>query len=348
MRPTRKSNIRLGIYIASGVVLFIFLIYLIGSRQNMFQRNVKITATFTDVKGIHVGANVRFTGIDVGTISKMVILSDTSVKIEMAINEKVTPFIKKNSVATIATEGLMGSKIIVLLPGSPDERSIIDGDNLPTSPPVEIDDIIREIKISSESISAVSSNLVDITNKINRGEGIFGKIFTDTTFAYNLSLSSQNLEEISARVNRGEGLVGRIFADTSLANKLDSASILIEQISRNLEGITQKVDKGEGIFNLLLNDTSLTYNLYSASQNLNYSTANLEKFTNNLIGITDKMNTGNGAFNKLLVDSVFADSLDITVRNLNETMLEIQSASEALQKSRLLKAFTKKNKEEKQ
>lgn len=346
MRPTRKSNIRLGIYIASGVLLFIFIIYLIGSRQNMFQRNVKITAIFTDVRGIRVGANIRFTGIDVGTVSKMVILSDTSVRIEMAINEKVTSFIKKNSVATIATEGLMGSKIIVLMPGSPDERSILDGDNLPTSPAVEIDDIIREIKISSEKISAVSSNLVDITNKINRGEGIFGKIFTDTTFASNLTLSSQNLQEISDRVNRGEGLVGRIFADTSLANNLDSASILMEQIARNLEGISQKVDKGEGIFDLLLSDTSLSYNLYSASKNLNYSTANLEKFSNNLIGITDKMNTGKGAFNKLLVDSVFADSLDITVRNLNEAILEIQSASEALQKSRLFKAFTKKNKKE--
>lgn len=346
MRPTRKSNIRLGIYIASGVLLFIFLIYLIGSRQNMFQRNVKITATFTDVKGLRVGANVRFTGIDVGTVNKMVILSDTRVLIEMAIHEKVTTFIKKNSVATIANEGLMGSKIVVILPGSADERSILNGDNLSTSQPVEIDDIIREIKTSSERISAVSSNLVDITDKINRGEGIFGKIFTDTSFAYNLSLSSQNLQEISDRVNRGEGLVGRIFADTSLANNLDSASILIEQISRNLEGITQKVDQGEGIFSLLLSDTSLTYNLYVASQNLNYSTANLEKFSNNLIGVTDKMNTGKGAFNKLLVDSVFADSLDILVRNLNEAVLEIKATSEAVQQSKLLRAFSKKPRKE--
>jgi phospholipid/cholesterol/gamma-HCH transport system substrate-binding protein len=347
MRPTRKSNIQLGIYIASGILLFIFVIYLIGSHQNMFQRNVKITAIFADVKGLRVGANVRFTGIDVGTVSKMDILSDTTVLIEMAVNEKVAPFIKKNSVATIANEGLMGSKIVILLPGSANERSIHDGDNLLTSLPVEIDDIIREIKISSERISAVSSNLVDITNKINRGEGIFGKIFSDTSFAYNLSLSSQNLQEISGRVNRGEGIVGRLFADTSLASNIDSATILMEQISRNIEGITQKINQGQGIFDLLLSDTSLTYNLYESSQNLNYSTANLEKFSNNLVGITEKMNNGNGAFNKLLVDSAFADSLDITIHNLNETILEVQSASEALQQSRLVKAFAKKPKEEK-
>jgi phospholipid/cholesterol/gamma-HCH transport system substrate-binding protein len=343
MRPTRKSNIRLGIYIASGVLLFIIVIYLIGSRQNMFQRNVKITATFEDVKGLRVGANVRFTGIDVGTVSKMVILSDTAVRIEMAVHEKVTSFIRINSVATIANEGLMGSKIVVLLPGSASERSIRDGDQLLTSQPVEIDDIIREIKHSSEQITAVSSNLVDITNKINRGEGIFGKIFTDTSFAYNLSLTSENIQEISRRVNKGEGIVGRLFADTSLASNIDSAAILMEQISRNIEGITQKIDQGQGIFELLLSDTSLTFNMYEASRNLNYSTANLEKFSGNLMDITEKMNSGKGTFNKMLVDSVFADSLDITIRNLNETILEIQKVSEALQQSRLVRSFEKKS-----
>jgi phospholipid/cholesterol/gamma-HCH transport system substrate-binding protein len=346
MRPTRKSNIRLGIYIASGVLLFIVIIYFIGRQQHMFQRNLKITAIFSDVRGLNVGANVRFTGIDVGTVSKMIILSDTSVRIEMAINDKVTPFIKRNSMATIATEGLMGSKIVVLMPGSPDERSIINGDNLSTMPAVDIDDIIKEIKTSSEKISAVSSNLVDITNKVNRGEGIFGKIFTDTTIAYNIGMSSRNLEQISARINRGEGLVGRLFADTSLAADIDSASFLLEQITRNIQGITHNVNRGQGVVGRLLTDTSLINHIYLATENLNNSTANLEKFSANLIDITDKMNAGPGVFNKLLIDSVFADSLDIIVNNLNKTIIEVKEASEALQRSGFIRAFSKKPKEE--
>jgi len=346
MRTRRKSNIRLGIYIALGVLLFILAIYFIGSRQSMFQRNVKITAMFSDVKGLRIGANIRFTGIDVGTVSKMDILSDSVVIIEMAVNEKVTPFIKKNSIATIASEGLMGSKIVVLLPGSPDEESVSNGDNLPTMEAVEIDDILREIKTSSERISVVSSNLIDITSKINQGEGIFGKIFTDTSFAYNLSLSSQNLKEISDRVNRGEGLVGRLFADTTLTANLDSASLFAEQISRNLEDITGKINEGQGVFGTLFTDTTLTHNIYMASKNLNRSSQNLEQLTGNLIDITDKINSGKGVINKLLVDSVFADSLDITLQQLNTTIIEVQEASEALQRSGLVRAFSKKKEEE--
>jgi len=345
MKKSRRNTMRLGIYIATGITLFIVAIYIIGSSKNFFQINIKVTALFQDVKGLQVGANVRFTGIDVGTVTKTIILSDSAVMVEMAIQEKVTPFIKKGTVATIASEGLMGSKIIVLLPGSPDEESIEKGDVLATIEPVEIDDILREIKVSSERISAVSYNLIDITDKMNRGEGIFGKIFTDTAFAYNLSQSSKNVEEISARVNRGEGLIGRLFADTLFSQNLDSATLSMAEIATNLEDITDKINRGEGVFGSLFTDTTLTSNIYAASQSLNSSSKNLEELTAGMIDITNKINHGQGAINKFLVDSVFADSLDITLHQLNKTIIEVEKASAALQRSGLVRAFSKKEKE---
>ena len=103
MKKSRKNTVRLGIYIAAGITLFIVAIYIIGSSKNLFQINVKVTALFQDVKGLQVGANVRFTGIDVGTVTKTLILSDSAVMVELAIQDKVTPFIKKNTIATIAS-----------------------------------------------------------------------------------------------------------------------------------------------------------------------------------------------------------------------------------------------------
>ena len=344
MKSTRQANIKFGMYITGGVVLFILIIYLIGSKQNMFSTNVKVTTVFRDVVGLRQGANVRFTGIDVGAISKLTILSDSSVLVEMAIDRKVTPFIKKNSIATIGSQGLMGSKLIVLLPGSPDQESIEQGDNLPSVPPIEADDILREIKISSERISIVSGNLIDITRKMNQGEGIFGKIFTDTAFAANLAKTSHNLRVLSDGINRGEGFMGKLIADPVFADNLDSTARSIAEISKNFEGITDKVNRGEGVLGKMFTDTALTANIYQASQNLNTSTGNLEKVTSNLIDLTETMNTGKGTFNKFLVDSVFADSLDVALRNLNETLIEIRKASESLQHSGMVRAFSKKSK----
>jgi phospholipid/cholesterol/gamma-HCH transport system substrate-binding protein len=323
-------------------VLFILIIYLIGSKQNMFSTNVKVTTVFSDVVGLREGANVRFTGIDVGAVSKLTIQSDSSVLVEMAIDRKVTRFIKKNSTATIGSQGLMGNKLIVLLPGSPDQVPIEPGDNLPSVPPIEADEILREIKVSSERIAVVSGNLIDITRKMNRGEGIFGKIFTDTAFASNLARTNQNLRILSDGINRGEGFMGKLLADPDFAADLDSTARYIAEITSNLEGITDKVNRGEGVIGKLFTDTAFTVNIYEASENLNASTRNLEKVTGNLIVLTETINTGQGAFNKMLVDSVFADSLDISLRNLNETLFELRKASETLQESRLLRGASKK------
>ena len=92
--------------------------------------------------------------------------------------------------------------------------------------------------------------------------------------------------------------------------------------------------------------TAFTVNIYEASENLNSSTANLEEVTGNLIELTETMNEGQGAFNKMLVDSVFADSLDVALRNLNETLIEVRKASEALQHSGMVRAFSRRSRKQ--
>ena len=346
MKSSRQANIRLGMYIAGGVALFVIIIYLIGSKQNMFSTNVKVTTMFSDVVGLRQGANVRFTGIDVGAVSNLSILSDSAVLVEMSIDKKVTQFIKKNSHATIGSQGLMGSRIIILLPGSADQSPIEEGDQLPSVPPIEADEILKEIKTTSERISIVSGNLISITRKMNQGQGIFGKIFTDTAFAANLAKTSENLRILSDGINNGEGFIGKLLADPEFAGDLDSTARYIADISSNLKGITDKVNRGEGVIGKLFTDTAFTVNIYQASENINASTQNLEEVTGNLITLTNTMNEGQGTFNKMLVDSVFADSLDIALRNLNATLIEVRKASEALQHSGMVKAFSKKSRKQ--
>jgi phospholipid/cholesterol/gamma-HCH transport system substrate-binding protein len=342
MKDSRKSTIRLGMFIAGGVLLFIVIIYLIGGKHNMFTSSMKITAVFKDVKGLQEGANVRFTGIDVGAVTRLQILTDSTVLVEISLDRKVTRFIKKDSRATIASEGLMGNKLVIIIPGGADQPSIEEGDNLPSLEPVEIDDIIREIKISGERISIVSANLISITQKMERGEGIFGKIFTDTTIAYNLKRTSYNLRVLSDQINRGEGFLGKLLVESPFSAELDSTAKFVSSISRNLEEITGKIERGEGLIGRMTTDTTLTHNLYHAGENLNEVTRNLEEITGNLITFTETMNSGQGTVNKMLVDSAFADSLDVALQNLNHTLIELRKASKAIQQSGMIRAFSRK------
>ena len=138
--------------------------------------------------------------------------------------------------------------------------------------------------------------------------------------------------------------MGKLLADPAFAADLDSTARYIAGIADNLEGITDKVNRGEGVIGKLFTDTAFTVNLYQASKNLNVSTRNLQSVTGNLIELTTTMNTGEGVFNKMLVDSTFADSLDVALHNLNATLIEIRKASEALQYSGFVRAFSKKAK----
>ena len=353
MRTNRKHIQQLGLFITIGFLLFVVGIYFIGRKQNLFTSNVKLITFFEDVSGLTPGNNVRFTGIDVGTVSSIKILSQNEVRVELSIQKSVIPFIKKNSIATIGTEGLMGNKTVIIIPGTEEVTPVKEGDILKSLKPVQMDDILVEIKKSSENIAIVSNNLIDITAKINRGEGMFGKIFTDTTITQNLDkasrnavIISKNLNEISSKVNQGEGILGKMLTDTSISNNLDLTSESFAAISQNLSNITEKMNRGEGIFGRLFTDTTLTQNLYLASQNIKESSRNLQEISVNLKEITEKINAGNGLINKLLTDSAFADSIDVTVTLLNRGIVSATEASDAIKRSRIIRLFSKKEGEE--
>lgn len=348
--PKNKHNLLLGMFVFLGIVIFSVTIYLIGKKQNFFTSNVKIITVFTDVFGLTVGNNVRFNGIDVGTVSDIKILSEAEVRVELSIQTHAIPFIRKNSKVTIGNEGLMGNKTIIIIPGTFEERSLQGGDTLAATQPVNIDEILSEIKTSTENIAVVSKNLIDITQRIRDGEGVFGKVFTDTSLtgsidkvSRNAVMITKNLNEISLKVNKGEGILGKLLADTAFSKDLDRTGRNIVTMSENLDEIVDKINRGEGVFGKLFTDTSLTNNLSVTSRNLNKSSENIEVVSRNLLEITDKINSGSGLINKLLTDSVFAGNIDTTFIRLNKGIVSATEASEAIKRSRMIRLFSKKS-----
>src|SRR6185369_12860165 len=106
------ENAKLGLFVIAGLLFLIFSLYMIGRNRTLFGSSFTISANFRNVNGLMLGNNVRFSGIDVGTVQKIEIVSDTLVKVTMIIDEGVRKFVKKNAVASVGTDGLMGNKVI--------------------------------------------------------------------------------------------------------------------------------------------------------------------------------------------------------------------------------------------
>src|SRR5436305_776618 len=105
MQNTTGNKIRLGIFLSVGIGLFIVGIYFIGQRQQLFHDTFHISGIFKDISGLQVGNNVRFSGINVGVIESIQQVTDSTVKVDMMIDEKTRKFIKKNAKATIGSDG---------------------------------------------------------------------------------------------------------------------------------------------------------------------------------------------------------------------------------------------------
>jgi phospholipid/cholesterol/gamma-HCH transport system substrate-binding protein len=341
MKSKQRRSLIVGVFITLGLIIFLAAIYLVGKKENLFGSTIELSAIFQDVKGLREGDKVRLSGIDIGNVSQIGLLPDNRVLIKMNLQEDQVIYVREDSRVTIANEGLMGAKVVMILPGSLKSDPVAAQDTLLTVEQIDIDDIMKEVKNSSENITVVSSELISITQKINRGDGIFGKIFTDTTFTSNLdetsenvTLITKNLIDISEKVNRGQGIVGKLFADTLLTSEIDSASQDLDQISQNIKEITQKINQGEGVFGRLFTDTSLTSNLFRTSQNLEYTTSNL-------LILTERLASDSSSLNLFIEDPAFADSLEILLFRINKGVVEATKASEAIQRSGLIRMFSK-------
>ncbi|MGQ0828574.1 MAG: MlaD family protein [Bacteroidota bacterium] len=195
MKKNTGNKIGLGIFVSIGIALFIAGIYFIGDRQQLFSKTFTIRAVFKDVSGLQVGNNVRFAGIVVGTVDNIEILSDTIVRVEMIVEEGPRKFIRRNSKAVIGTDGLMGNKIVTITNGTQESKMVENNDYILTTIPVSLDDILKDIKRTSENASKITSDLAVIINNIRSGRGTVGKLFMDTTFAYNVDQTLVNLKE---------------------------------------------------------------------------------------------------------------------------------------------------------
>src|SRR5574337_1861964 len=109
-------NIKLGVMVIASAIALITGLYLIGDYKHMFGHTFTLQANFKNVNGLAEGNHVRFSGIDVGTVTEIEIVGDTNVLVSMVIEKKVQPYIRKNAIAEIGTEGMMGNKTVNIEP----------------------------------------------------------------------------------------------------------------------------------------------------------------------------------------------------------------------------------------
>lgn len=274
MEATRNKKISVALFIISGVVLLIVAVFIIGSKENLFTPTFKLQAAFEKVNGLKEGASVRFNGINVGTVNTIEIYNGKSVVVRMTIEKKVQAFIKKDSKASVSSEGLVGNKIVEITSGTNEFPSVEGNEVLQTIPAVETEDIMRGLKESSQNASDMTRQLADVVSKVNNGEGTIGQLINDKSLYNNVDSTMHNFAGYSAQIRVVFNKVNATIDDVS--GDIKNLTQTVRKITENLSDITEKMNSGESVAGTFFSDSVAAQNLKDMIRNANSTTKNLE------------------------------------------------------------------------
>ena len=309
--------------ITIALAMFVATVYLIGSKQNLFGNTFQVSAIFKNVNGLQAGNNVRFAGINVGTVDRISILSDSSVEVFMKIDTKVRKYIKKDALAGIGSDGLVGNMLINIGPGSGNFPPVEHLDRIKSYRRTETDDILSTLSSTNENIAILSRNLLTTTEYINEGQGTITALLTDSSLVNRFRTSLSNLEQATA-------------SSADFVNKLNRFS--------------QRLEHNDNLLNLIVSDTAITSEITSVVTRLDEASRNLYQVTTELKKATSAITSDydQGPINALLYDSTITNDMKESIQNIREGTILLNENLEAMRSNFLLRKYFKKQEKNKQ
>jgi phospholipid/cholesterol/gamma-HCH transport system substrate-binding protein len=297
MEKSTSQKIRLGLFVIIGLLVFILAVYFIGDKQKMFGKTNHLEAIFNNVNGLQLGNSVRYSGIGVGTVRGIQMINDTTIRVDMIIDKAIFSYIKKDAVATISSDGLVGNMIINILPGKGNQPSVQPGDQIHSYNRIRTDDMLNTLSITNKNAAKLTANLLKITNEIIEGKGTIGSLINDTiisgdlkeTMRY-LKLTTKGASETMTKIDNlvvsldNKGNVVGVIKDSAVANKiknmvnnLDRSTVEINTVIANLNATVLSIKDGKGSINYLANDPKLVQKIDSTMTNINEASAKLNE-----------------------------------------------------------------------
>lgn len=315
-----NQNLRLGLFVLIGIVVFLAGVFYLGSQNNIFNRTFTTYAVFKNVEGLNRGDNVWLSGVKIGTVREVAVASEGRVLVEMALKENQTQFIRKNATALIGSDGLVGSKIVIIRPGDA-QVNIAESDTINTESPTDTQELFDLARDVGENTRSLTTQLRTMVEKLNRGEGVFGELLTD------------------------EGPVSR---DIRYAvDRFKATSVQAARASQQLQEVMYQVNNGDGLIARLVTDTTLVEVFDETLANIKKVSANSAQMSENLEQLIAKTNNDDNTLGVVLSDTVFANRVKATVRTAQDAAVKLDENLEAMRHNFLFRRyFRKKEKRE--
>ncbi|MGZ5246898.1 MAG: MlaD family protein [Flavitalea sp.] len=303
MEKETTKNIRLGIFVLGGIIFLVLLLYMIGKNQNLFGNTYVLKTRFDNVQGLVPGNNVRFAGIASGTVKKITILNDTVIEVTMYLDNKMKDVIRKNAVTSIGTDGLVGNKLINIVPSKDQAPLAKENDVLVSKKIVSTEEMLTTLSKTNNDIAEIAANLKNTVEKINNSNALWSllndeRISNDLRASIrkvrnsteNAAVMMNDLQLVIADIKDGKGSIGALIRDSSFSRNLNEAVVKISKVGNEADslaneinllttGIRKDINTGKGPANYLLKDSSMAIKINASLDNIQKGT---EGFNQNM------------------------------------------------------------------
>jgi phospholipid/cholesterol/gamma-HCH transport system substrate-binding protein len=310
--PSQKqlkwSELKVGLTVLAACITLGLLIFLMSGTGGLFGHKIQLKSYFDDANGLRVGAPVRLAGVDIGNVTRILVVQDrtkqlTPVEVTMKVNTQYSFNLRKDSLTLLSTAGVLGETYINIDSSQSKLSQAQDGDVLPSREVPDFGDMVRAGQGTLQNMDALLKRLDRIVAFVESGQGSVGKLLYDPTLYNKLNSTVSEFQGLVNQVAQGKGTLGKLFSDEELYNKVnatvDKVNVMIDDLNA-----------GKGTAGKLLKDPAL-YN------NANETIASVKK-------LTDDINAGKGAIGKMTKDEEFA-------RKLQNTLDKVSAISDRLE-----------------
>lgn len=310
---TKGDPLRLGLFVLTGTAVLVAGLYLLGSKRNLFRRTIHVEAVFQQVGGLRPGNNVRYMGINVGTVDRIDIVNDTAVRVVLAIREDASEHIRTDAVATVGTDGLMGNRLVNLSPGEGGGVALNEGVRLPSSVPLDTDLMLRTLDRTNANLAVITDEVRVLAHKLNQ-PGNAVDLLTDTVLAGDLSAALVQLRAAAENARTATAGIDALMGD---------------------------VRNGKGALGALVSDPASEQQVRGMLGNLQHVSDSLQALTNGLGRFARDLNTPGGLAHTLLADTALAHDVRRTINRLDTGTSLLNEDLRALQRNWLFRRYFK-------
>jgi phospholipid/cholesterol/gamma-HCH transport system substrate-binding protein len=303
------SELKVGITVLIASLVLTILILLMSGTGGIFTRKMTLVSYFDNAGGLREGAPVRLQGVDIGNVTKIRVVSDPArqlapVEVTMKVIPKYHQSIRKDSVTTLSTAGVLGETYIDINSSLAKGLEAQEGDVMTTRESPQIEDVVRASQSTLQNMDSLLKRVDRIIAYVESGQGSIGKVIYDASLYNQLNATVAQFQNLVANVANGKGSLGKLLVDDQLYK---SANDTVDKLNHIIDDLRA----GKGTAGKFLSDSALY-------DNANKTMASVKQ-------MTDDINAGKGAIGVMARDQEFANKLKVTMDNVAKLTQELNN-----------------------